>query len=107
MIPNINLDNYAEGNLDFRRKLAGLLIISIKDLQQALHESVIRNNPELFRRACHKEKTTLFILNNSDFIKLIGEIGERVGTHCNVSEEQISRFSRFCGLAIKDLQQFV
>lgn len=107
MKPNINLDFYAEGNVDFKRKLAALLILSVQELQRALDYSLSKNDPEVFKRACHKEKTTITILGSSDFFMLTLEITACISATKDSSSlnPQLKLFTDFCRQATKELEK--
>lgn len=109
MKPYINLDFYAEGNAGFKRKLAGLLILSVQELQQSLKDSLTKKNPEIFKKACHKEKTTLIILGNSDFLRLTTDINESLSSNQGgqLSEKQLKLFHNFCTQAVIELEKEV
>jgi response regulator RpfG family c-di-GMP phosphodiesterase len=69
-----DIDEYAEGDAEFKQELVSLMISNIKELQQALHVSVKNRNPDIFRRLCHKVSPTIGILKDAEFAELIEQL---------------------------------
>ncbi|HEY0743703.1 MAG TPA: PAS domain S-box protein [Chryseosolibacter sp.] len=74
----INLDLYTEGDPEFKRELAGLLIKNIEELKMALQHSIETGDAESFGAACHKVKTTIGMLGDSDYSSTVEELKEKV-----------------------------
>lgn len=67
---NINFEQYAH----FKRELIDRMIESLQELQQAYALSSAQLDMTMFLKACHKTKTTLRILEDTQLIKLVEEL---------------------------------
>ncbi|HEY0654788.1 MAG TPA: PAS domain S-box protein [Chryseosolibacter sp.] len=76
----IDLDLYTEGDPEFKRELASLLIRNIYELQDALSHTFETRDSEIFRAACHKVKTTLGMLGDADYAALVESLKEKVSS---------------------------
>ena len=70
-IHNIDLHPYAEGDPEFTRELAGLMIQNIRDLEDSLSRSIRERKPEFYTAACHKVKVTVDMVNDRDFSAVV------------------------------------
>jgi len=71
-----NLDLYSEGDFEFKRELGGVLIKNIEELRMTLYQSIEQQDPSLFKKTIHKVKTTLNMLGDEEFNKVISDIDE-------------------------------
>lgn len=95
-INHTNLDIYTEGDPDFKRELASHLVKNIQELEEALDESLLTNNPECFGKAVHKVKTTVGMLGDQEFTRIIDELK----TMINLSQRpDAKRLDTFRGIA--------
>lgn len=60
-------DLYMEGDADFKRELAGHLIKNIQEMKEALHKTLKTGDVEIYSKACHKIKTTLSLLGDTEY----------------------------------------
>jgi PAS domain S-box-containing protein len=81
-VPNqkrqINLDLYTEGDPEFKRELAALLIKNIEELQGALTNSIELNDAEIYRKTSHKVKPTIGMLGDNEYSAIVDEIKEMI-----------------------------
>lgn len=103
-----NLDLYSEGDPEFKRELASLLIKNIEELKQALTDTLARKDNEIFNKASHKVKTTLGMLGDEEFSRLVEDV--KTILNGNVLEtptlrKQISRFEELCLRIIEGLHE--
>lgn len=77
---SVKLDVYADGNLEFKKELAGLIVENLKELQGVIHQIGKENNVDDLKRAIHKVKTSLAILGNDELSELVGAIRDRAMT---------------------------
>ncbi|RAV99379.1 PAS domain S-box protein [Pseudochryseolinea flava] len=103
-----NLELYSEGDPEFKRELASLLIKNIEELKQALTDTMARKDVEIFNRASHKVKTTLGMLGDEEFSALIEDV--KTILNGNVMEtptlrKHIKRFEELCLRIIEGLHE--
>jgi hypothetical protein len=70
----MNFSLYGDGDAEFREELTFLMIGNIQELQQEFHQAVSQQNPDIFRRACHKAKVPLHMLDDTEFTALTEEL---------------------------------
>ncbi|RAV98718.1 ATP-binding protein [Pseudochryseolinea flava] len=80
------LDLYADGNIEFKRELAGLIVENLKELQGAIHFIGKTDNLDDLKRAVHKVKTSLAILGDDALTDLVETIREKAlaGDHSDL-----------------------
>ncbi len=100
-------DKYTQGDADMKRELAGLFINNLNELKAALQVSIKEKNSESFSKALHKAKTTLTILNDSDFSTASLEIDAALTRHENVNGERVLAFNQLANDLIHDLEKEV
>ncbi|MBT1700741.1 PAS domain S-box protein [Fulvivirgaceae bacterium PWU4] len=99
-----NLDLYTEGDKEFKRELAGLLIKNLQELQQALGDALRQKDPEIYRKAAHKIKPTISMLDKT-FLLLVEEIKELVAGNGAASfEKKKQEFTGITEKLIRELQ---
>jgi response regulator RpfG family c-di-GMP phosphodiesterase len=104
----INIDLYTQGDLDFKRELATLLIHNIEELRNGLSTSLAEKNGNPFTVTCHKIKTALAMLGDQEFYELVEHLRQAIvanpqpGPHSN---ELIKRFQTISGKIIAGLRE--
>ncbi len=68
-----NLDQYADGDSDFKKELKRLMIEDLTEFSATLHKIPSQKDPSELSRVVHKIKVTLDILNYREFLNLIEE----------------------------------
>jgi PAS domain S-box-containing protein len=102
------LDLYTEGDPQFKRELAGLLIKSIQELRQALSDSLATRQGDLFIKATHKVRTTVNMLGDEEFSLLIDKISHGLSQSTRITsslQQDLSRFEELCLLIIQGLHE--
>lgn len=84
----IDFDKYTDGDPDFKNALISHLIDNVKELQQSLPD-MGSNTSINFIQVLHKIKTTLTMLNDSEFIQTLEEIKSSI-----ISNHPFEFFSR-------------
>jgi hypothetical protein len=88
-----------EGDSEFRSELMALMIDNIHELTQSLVDSNETNNPELFRRTCHKVKPTIAMID-AEFSNIIEVLKSQVN-----NTEFISAYHKMSANIIEHLER--
>ena len=67
----VDFDIYTEGDPDFKREFILLLLKNLDELKDALHETLSTGDMEAYSKAAHKVKTTVNILGDMEFARMI------------------------------------
>jgi len=87
------LDLYADGDPDFRQVLINLMINNLAELRRSITMELA-----VFRKACHKMKTTLAMLGSRELSDIVEELNHRIE-----GQDRIDTFDKLCGDSIKSL----
>jgi signal transduction histidine kinase/CheY-like chemotaxis protein len=98
---SINIDLYTDGDPEFKRELAGLLIKNIQELQEHLQLALETNSAETFNKACHKVKTTLGMLGDDEFTSVIDGLKSQLNKGIFGESQLKPELETFKGLCIK------
>ncbi|MBT1705113.1 PAS domain S-box protein [Chryseosolibacter indicus] len=74
----INLEQYTEGDEEFKYELAGLIISNIVELDKSLEQSIKTNNADIYRTTCHKVKPTISMLRDQEFTEVIDALKDLI-----------------------------
>jgi hypothetical protein len=96
---SIDFDLYTDGDSDFKNELVVLMIDNIKELKQSLAEAGKSNNPETFRKACHKVKPTLSMIDDAEYNDIIEVLKCQI-----VNQNCIQLFNRLSDGILKNLE---
>lgn len=69
-----NLDIYSEGDPEFKRELADLLIKNVDALTDSIHQYLNTKDVELYKQVYHRCKTTISMLGDREFNSVTEEI---------------------------------
>lgn len=94
------LDLYTDGDPDFKGVLIELMIDNLLELQQSLYEANEQHDHEVFRKACHKVKTTLSMLDSKELSNIVEELINRIE-----GQDRIAIFHKLSGDIIKSLRE--
>lgn len=97
----INIALYTDGDPEFKRELAGLLIKNIHELQEQLQIALKSTSAETFGKACHKVKTTLGMLGDEEFNSVIEGLGSRLNQGVFAESQLATELKRFRELCLK------
>jgi PAS domain S-box-containing protein len=104
------LDKYSDGNMMVSIDIAKRMINNIVSLDKSLQNSIDQQNSEVFIRACHKMKTTIGILEDSEFSNIINDIKETLKLDMQLTQDlqnKITSFSFSCQEKIKLLDLYI
>lgn len=93
------IEKYAEGDAEFKQELITLMIENIKELIDALHTSVEKNDADIFQKICHKVSPTLGILNDTEFNAQIEQLKN------GKSPYEVANFEITCQNIVHTLKQ--
>jgi hypothetical protein len=110
-VPNqkrqINLDLYTEGDPEFKRELAALLIKNIEELQCALTNSLELKDAEIYRKTSHKVKPTIGMLGDNEYSAIVDEIKDMIVSNPSspALDTRIKNFHDFSEKLIEGLKE--
>jgi CheY-like chemotaxis protein len=105
---SIGLELYSEGDLAFKKELAGLFIKNIMELKQSLERTFSTNDDNEFKKTSHKVKTTLGMLGDLELEKIVEELKVMLSEKNNKKEidgNALNRFFQLCSSAIQGLEE--
>jgi hypothetical protein len=104
----LNFGLYGDGDADaeFKEELTFLMIGNIQELQQDFHRAVSQQNPDIFRKACHKAKVPLHMLDDTEFTALTEELKSRMSSDPSGHSfaDRIGLFDMLCAAIINSLE---
>ncbi|HEY5824654.1 MAG TPA: PAS domain S-box protein [Cyclobacteriaceae bacterium] len=104
---SMGLELYSEGDLTFKKELAGLLIKNIAELKQSLERTFITNDESEFNKTSHKVKTTLSMLGDMELEKTVEKLQVLLAEKENKKEidpKILNQFFQLCTSAIQGLE---
>jgi HPt (histidine-containing phosphotransfer) domain-containing protein len=104
----VSLDQHSEGDVEFRKELAVLLIKNIKELHQALLTALQHQDAGIFRKACHTGKTTLSMLGDAELDAIIERLKTSLikkSTGSTGLQSQVAQFEEVVQKITRDLQE--
>jgi PAS domain S-box-containing protein len=101
-----NFNLYTQGDPDLRREMAAVMIKNIQELEAAVHALSKSEGLENFNRLIHKAKTTLHLLGDSEFEKIILQL-KQVSEHPHKGDLQqsVQQFFSFSSRLVAGLQE--
>jgi PAS domain S-box-containing protein len=102
------IDLYAEGDPEFRRELASLIVKNLEDLQQALKTALESDNVEVYNKTVHKVKATIDMLGDAQLTACIQELNERftkTKAKRNGIDDVVKQFRTLCDEVISGLHE--
>ena len=103
----IDFDQYTDGDADFKLELISLMVVDIGELQKSLVQATRLNDPELFKKGCHKSKTTVAMVDDKELILLLEDLeiqmAEGKTKGCSVFGEKMVRFNKIAEDLLKSL----
>ena len=99
---HINFDIYQDSNdQEFRIELIGLMANSLKDMLASAAESLENGKVDLFKKAVHKSKSTLVLLNDYDLNLAVEKFAKQFASKEQDLQKDFSRLRDIC-LAVVD-----
>ena len=103
-----NLNVFADGNPDFRRELAELIINNIHELQDTASRLGSEDGLEEFAQTAHKIKTSLKILGDDEFQDVIESIKTELEKgDSQKAQEHIKNFNAIGAKLMDDLKEVI
>ena len=104
-----NLELYANGDPEFKRELASLIIKNIHELQASLHESLEHKNGEAFSKTSHKVKSSIKMLGDEEFATVVVDLksilhGDATGKN-DILKEHVSKFEKLSRKILEGLKE--
>jgi hypothetical protein len=102
----LNFGLYGDGDAEFKEELTFLMIGNIQELRQDFHQAVSLQNPDIFRKACHKAKVPLHMLDDTEFTALTEELKSRMSSDAtgNSFADLIALFDALCDAIVHSLE---
>ena len=75
----IDFDLYTEGDPDFKKELALLLVSNLSELRLELYRAIAENSQDVFLCATHKAKVALSMLDDPDLTSVVRTIEKELG----------------------------
>jgi hypothetical protein len=101
---NILFDAYGEHDPEFKIELIRLMIGDIAELQDAAVLSFESGYDHHFRTTVHKTKSTIKLLDDTEFMESIDHLKELFTTSTDITRDAIASFGSFAGSIIKSLE---
>jgi hypothetical protein len=95
----IDFDLYTHDDPDFKSELIGLMLKDVLELQSSLYRAAELNDISIYKSSCHKVNSTLTILDDQEFISVVGEIKQDIK-----NSEKTSLFHRLCSEIVNSLK---
>lgn len=111
---NINFDIYSDSeDNEFKGELLTLMRGSILELQVAANESLATTNADIFRKAAHKAKSTLILLNDHELIQAVEDLKEFLNQYAEnrfneqVNPRKLDTVNELCDRIVESLEKEV
>ena len=96
----IDFKLHADNDPDFKLELIELIIGNLQELKSGFEAAQKENNPDIYKRVCHKVKVSLTILNDQEFTDTIEELKKPMP-----AQAKINLFNRLCDDIVQSLQE--
>lgn len=94
----VDFELYADNDPEFKQELIILMIDNLTELHSALKMSAKANEPDIFRKSCHKMKTTMVMLADSELNAVVEDLKRP-----DAEPGNISRFGNIVAELIESL----
>ena len=94
----IDFELYADNDPEFKLELIESMVDNLHELQKAYSYSVENKDPQFFSKTYHKVKTTIVMLEDDEFNKLIEELKNPA-----VDADKVSLFNKLIVEIIRSL----
>ena len=102
---HINFDIYQDSDdLEFRVELIGLMAGSLKDMLASASKSFENGRSDVFRKAVHKSKSTLVLLNDNDLNLAVERFTKQFEINAGALEKDFYRLRDVCGEVVDSLE---
>jgi hypothetical protein len=101
-----NIDLYTDGDPEFKRELAELIVNNVQELQEQLKLAIETKSAEIYRKAYHKVKVTLSMLGDDEFNAVIENLGTRLSKGEFEETHLRSELAKFKSLCVRIVEEF-
>lgn len=104
-----NLELYANGDPEFKRELASLIIKNIYELQASLHDALSNKDGEGYRKTAHKVNSSIKMLGDEEFATVVSDLKSILNDNARwgngILEEQIVKFHKLSKKILEGLKE--
>jgi hypothetical protein len=103
---NIKFEIYSENEDNkFKCELVSLMRGSVQELQLAAENAFKQRNPEIFKKAAHKAKSTLILLDDHEFFQVVEAFKENLIDFESRSNDAINKLNELCDSISESLEK--
>ncbi|RAW03480.1 hypothetical protein [Pseudochryseolinea flava] len=103
---NINFEQYGDNDPEFKADLMKLMMENIQELKEAASEAITLSNPQVFRVAAHKTKSTIQILDDELFSLEIELLKETLlSPNQAVAVQKVNDFKQLADEILRSLER--
>jgi hypothetical protein len=108
---NIKFDIYSDSeDNEFKSELLTLMKGSIQELQMAAAIALAQKSSETFKKAAHKAKSTLVLLDDSEFVATVEDFKVHLVTfeerfNNDVNSGKIDKLNELCDSIVESLER--
>jgi CheY-like chemotaxis protein len=103
----IKFDLYADSDDGFKIELLQLMMINIRELQQACYKAFYSADARTYQAISHKVKSTLILLDDREFTYMVDDLKHSfiTGTKQELLQEKVDKFNFLSESIMKTLEQ--
>ncbi len=105
----IRFDAYgASDDNEFKYELIVLMTGSIRELRIAAQSAFVNGGPDALKRAIHKAKSTLTLINDSEFMGVVEQLSAAANNSNEMDihqRETLGRFNSVCDSIVESLDR--
>jgi hypothetical protein len=108
---NIKFDIYSDSeDNEFKSELVTLMKGSVRELQLSAAEAFNQRNSDIFKKAAHKAKSTLVLLDDSEFFVVVDDLKNHLIEFETRMNEQmnpckINKLNELCDSIVESLEK--
>lgn len=105
----VDFDQYTDGDVEYRRELAALLIKNLAQVRDDLHTAIASHDSDVFFKSCHKAKVAIHMLNDTELNGVLAEITNEFRTDITAPRSfngLVLGFDCLCDAIISTLEPF-
>ena len=108
---NIKFDIYSDGeDNEFKSELLSLMIGSVQELQVAATHAFKNRNAEIFKKAAHKAKSTLVLLDDCELILVVDDLKSHLVEFKDRQDDEmnsgkINKLNELCDSIVESLEK--
>lgn len=103
---NLQFEPHVEKDVDFKIGLITMMIVSIRELEEAAYKGYDQKDVKVYHGAEHKARSTVRLLNDREFETCIRNLGEALSAqHDADSLKAVDQFRLLADSIIRSLEQ--